>query len=60
MQSNLRAERRVIEMGIGQAIAQAEDGVQVLLLFLKWNGCGAEGSSVQAGPGSTHDEEDRD
>jgi hypothetical protein len=60
MNTNICSKRRAIQMAIGQAIAQAKDGVKLLLKFVKSDGFREAGDSNQADPEPTRGEEDRD
>ena len=49
--------RRLIELALGQAIALAEDGFQVLLLIRDWDDCDAQRSFVSAAKAQAGSEE---
>ena len=60
MDIKVQTTRRAVRMAIGQAIAQAKDGVKLLLEFVKSDGFRQAGDSNQADPEPTRGEEDRD
>ena len=52
--------RQVVEMALGRAISHASDGVRLLQLFLKQDGCRAGENSATPEPASTDAAERRD